>query len=88
MLTARRTTPGTCRTVMSLYLAALDHTKPVDQATALQAARHTELQLASLDREVAAVYIADAASTLRTDPDLHRARLAWARGLANHTVRP
>ncbi|MDX3165960.1 hypothetical protein PV516_19420 [Streptomyces scabiei] len=87
MLTARPA-PGTCRTVMSLYLATLDHTEPVDPATAIQAARHTELQLASLNRNVATAYIADAATTLRTDPDLHRARLAWARGLADHTARP
>ncbi|WP_333745539.1 hypothetical protein [Streptomyces sp. IBSBF 2950] len=88
MLTALRTAPGTCRTVMSLYLASLDHTKPVDHATAMQAARHTELQLASLNRPVAVAYIADATTNLRTDPDLHRTRLAWARGLADPTVRP
>lgn len=82
MLTAARTTPGTCRTVMSLYLAPLDHTQPVDTRTAIQAARHTELQCGALARPVASVYLADATTNLRTDPATHHARLEWARQLA------
>ncbi|MER5302194.1 hypothetical protein ABT039_22425 [Streptomyces lasiicapitis] len=84
MLTAARTAPGTCRTVMSLYLTALDHAQPVEPRTALQAARHAELQLGSLNRPVASVYLADATANLRTDPVAHFARLAWARALADH----
>ncbi|MEU3399408.1 hypothetical protein [Streptomyces filamentosus] len=82
MLTAARTSPGTCRTAMLLYLASLDHTQPVDTKTALQAARHTELQCGALARPVAAVYLADATTNLRTDPAAHHARLEWARRLA------
>ncbi|MER6253684.1 hypothetical protein ABT224_20240 [Streptomyces sp. NPDC001584] len=89
MLTAVRTAPGTCRTVMSLYLAPLDHTQAVDATTAVQAARHTELQLGALNRPVAAAYLADATTNLRTDPAAHHARLTWARALVSHlTDRP
>lgn len=89
MLTAVRTAPGTCRTVMSLYLTSLDHTQAVTQAAAVQAARHTELQLGALGRQVAVVYLSDATSNLRTDPATHHARLTWARTLVGHlTDRP
>lgn len=89
MPTAAPTAPGTCRTVMSLYLAPLDHTAAVDTTTARQAAHHRELQLGALNRSIAAVYVADVAAALRTDPAAHQARLAWARALATHlTVRP
>ncbi|MEU2453826.1 hypothetical protein ABZ605_27585 [Streptomyces sp. NPDC012765] len=84
MLTAVRTAPGTCRTVMSLYLTPLDHTQAVTQAAAVQAARHTELQLGALNRTVAAAYLADATTNLRTDPTTHHARLTWARVLVSH----
>ncbi|MFF9204333.1 hypothetical protein ACF1AE_21440 [Streptomyces sp. NPDC014986] len=89
MPTAAPTTPGTCRTVMALYLTPLDHTAAVDTATARQAAHHTELQLGALNRSITAVYVADVTAALRTDPAAHQARLAWARALAAHlTVRP
>ncbi|MEV1040403.1 hypothetical protein AB0J01_27690 [Streptomyces sp. NPDC050204] len=84
MRTAARTVPGTCRTVMTLYLAPLDHTQPVDPETAQQAACHTELQCGALNRPVASVYLADATANLRTDPVTHHARLAWARALADN----
>ncbi|MFD5882575.1 hypothetical protein [Streptomyces yangpuensis] len=82
MLTSVRTAPGTCRTVMTLYLAPLDHAATVNQATAVHAARHTELQLGALGRPVAAAYLADATANLRNDPAAHHARLTWARELA------
>ncbi|MFZ3475245.1 hypothetical protein ACODT3_42935 [Streptomyces sp. 4.24] len=89
MLTAVRTAPGSCRTVMSLYLTPLDHTQAVTEAAAVQAARHTELQLGALGRPVAAAYLTDARTNLRTDPAAHHARLAWARTVAGHlTDRP
>jgi hypothetical protein len=74
---------------MSLYLADLDHTQPVDPVTAEQVALHTELQFVALNQPVAAAYVADVAANLRTDPATHHARLAWARALADHlTARP
>ncbi|GAA1110722.1 hypothetical protein [Streptomyces javensis] len=77
------------RTVISLYLTELDHTRPVTPTDAAHAARHAELLLEGIRRPMATTYLVDAAHNLRTDPATHHARLAWARALATDlTDRP
>ncbi|MFF4409895.1 hypothetical protein [Streptomyces sp. NPDC001404] len=83
MPTTVRTAPGTCRTVMSLYLSTLDHTRPTDLTTAARTAHRMQRLLDRAPRPFADTYLADAIANLRTAPATHHARLAWARALAN-----